>query len=552
MRPFGLLARSLNFWKTFVPAERAGISFRSEMAITGTPPTARPIPAALNKPPKQPGDPWELPYLLYRVGLPIPGDEAPARSPAALKAEWKKLVTPDPTPNVSDDLVMNWKALANRAFLEELDSFPGMSCGEPPAASLVDTHMLDLHEDRAGVLGLTPFYKVLASDDVTLAGGKPVGLLWSDKTFRFDNTDLVLLISAFPGGRALNGTGYIAVSTDSGNPYVAVDPVPGKNSYTLSTVIVPTDVSVDRCRTAAHELSHSFGLNDEYVERNARYPGTEADLKDANVQTETDAQIQDPAQPPHPPALILSGDQIKWNWHRIEAAAVVNGVIAAAGAGNFRIPVMPDITFRFAKDETVLLRLREWGKFLGKKPKVSPVLQVFANPTEPGAVIVKPGPGVAVTLAELQKFKDGSLLFRPKAAPASVLSAAYPFAEMVPKNVKDAITANHKPLTVVPCVLDKNNTQIPILDAGSAADVRTPVAGIPAGFASKPRIIGLYAGGVLYSCGIFHPAGQCMMREDHEDGAEFCAVCRYIMVDLIDPSMHAEIDADYDEVYPQK
>lgn len=53
-RPFNLLTGSMNFWKTFVAADLTGISFRSEMAITGIHPYARPIPAALNNPPDHP------------------------------------------------------------------------------------------------------------------------------------------------------------------------------------------------------------------------------------------------------------------------------------------------------------------------------------------------------------------------------------------------------------------------------------------------------------------------------------------------------------------
>ncbi len=548
-RPFNLLTGSMYFWKTFFASEQTGISFRSEMAITDNHPRARPIPAALNQPPKNAWEPWELPYLLYKVGLPIPGDDAPARTPDVLREEWATLVTPDPTPNVSDDLVMDWKALSNRSFIEEQDGFPGMSYGSPPAANLSDTYSLDLHEDRAGIDGLTAFYKVLASDDGELTGHRPIGRLWAEKTFRFDNTDTVLLISSYPSGRAVNGQGYIALSTRSANAYIPVDAVPGKNACKLSPFSVPTDVSDDSCRTAAHELAHSFGANDEYVENNGPYTGTAADLMDANVQVETDAQITDPA---NPTKKVLSGDQIKWNWHRIEAAAVVNGLITPAGPDNFRVPVVPDISFRFKKDDLVLLRDRKWGKPLGKQPNVSPVLQVVSDPTESGAVVVTPAPGSIVILPLALQFLPGSLLFRPKTAPASVLSAAYPFAEMVAKNVKDAISTNRKPLTVVPCVRDDDNTQVPILDAGDAADPRTPVVGIPAGFASKPRIVGLYAGGVLYSCGIFHPAGQCMMREDHEEHAEFCAVCCYIIVDMIDPAMHSDIDLLYDEIYPQR
>ena len=41
-----------------------------------------------------------------------------------------------------------------------------------------------------------------------------------------------------------------------------------------------------------------------------------------------------------------------------------------------------------------------------------------------------------------------------------------------------------------------------------------------------------------------------MMRNDHVDTVEFCAVCRYVMVDLSIRSSTSEIDLDYDDIYP--
>ena len=31
---------------------------------------------------------------------------------------------------------------------------------------------------------------------------------------------------------------------------------------------------------------------------------------------------------------------------------------------------------------------------------------------------------------------------------------------------------------------------------------------------------------------------------------KFCPVCRYALVDFIDPTMHGEIDRDYERIYP--
>ena len=554
-RPFDLLSARMNFWQAFYAADQVGISFRSEMYISDDDEAAMAIPAVA-KPPAT--GQWSLAQLLYAVGLPIPGDDG--KDPGALTNEWTQLLQVDPAPHINTVLVGRWQQLAKRAFLEERDGFPGMSYGAPPAASLTDTTMLNLHEDRAGVEGLVPFYSVLASDDVTLGDGRAIGVLWAEDTFRFHNRTLVVLISSFPGGRGLNSHvtingdvfGYIAVSTKGGNAEIPVQKVDGKNSYTLNLDAVPTDVEADRSRTVAHELGHSFGLGDEYEDFDKPFPRPHANPAHANLQTEADTQIQDPNDATK---RIITGDQIPWIWHRITAAAVVDvGTIGNAGAGQFRIPVVPDVSFRFAQGDTVLLRRRTWGEPLHKlvpnnvPPDLSPALVVAEQP-DTDAIVVSAAPGVNVTLADLQTFPDGSLIYAPKPAAPAVLSATYLFAELVAKNIKDAITSNQKPLTEVPCVFDGAEWQIPIL---SDFEGRTPVAGVSQdAFLDMVKIVGLYSGGAQFSCGIFHPTGRCMMRNDHEDQAEFCAVCRYIMVDLIAPEFHSDIDADYDTIYGQ-
>jgi hypothetical protein len=77
---------------------------------------------------------------------------------------------------------------------------------------------------------------------------------------------------------------------------------------------------------------------------------------------------------------------------------------------------------------------------------------------------------------------------------------------------------------------------------------------------SDPRIVGLFDGGSELYCGIYHPTGNCMMRafqkdKDVDAGRSvlntFCPICRYIVVDLIDPAMHAKMNDDYEKIYPK-
>ena len=361
--------------------------------------------------------------------------------------------------------------------------------------------------------------------------------------FRFRNADFVVIVSALRGGRAANtsasGGRYVVLGCGTDEVF-PVKAVPGLNAVALDLPAAPASVEANVARTLAHELGHSLGLGDEYVEFDE--PFSEVGRRPfANLQRESDAQVPDPADPDK---RFLHGNEIQWNWHRIVAAAVVNGDITPGLAlDEFRIPVSPDVSFRFSVGDVVRLRARAWGQPLSKLGRfdVSSDLTIIARP-EPDAIVVR-----AVGLISAQLFPPGSLLYRPKPAPSSVLSPLYPYAEMVAKNIKDAITLNKKPLVDVPG--PNNRPQLPAVDF---EDGRTPVAGLHIEPEDLPRIVGLYAGGGTFVSGIFHPTGQCMMRNSHDAHSEFCAVCRYVIVDLVAPEFHPEIDADYDKVYPQR
>ena len=555
VKPYNVLSGRMNFWKLFIPADDAGISVRGEVTTyqrtdaSGTHTFAQPVPAVA-RPPADPPAPkppiqWQLPHLLYAAGLPFPGDETPARTPATLKIEWGKLLQHDPTPNLTgDDVVNAWKKLARRTLVEDRNDFPGLSLGFGPTSSERDTSFIRLHPERVGLVLLQEVLATLGSDDMTLSDGRRVGVLWHENTFRFDNRNFLVLISALPGGRAGNqptGIGRFVALNSANATEFRVKSVPGSNAFALDVDTVPTDAQADIARTFGHELGHSLGLGDEYVEVPLAFNRPSADPTHANLESQSDAQIPDPNDATK---KILSGDQISWVWHRIVAAAVVNGAITPdVGLDTFRIPVEPDVSFRFAKDDQLLLRLRTWGQPLHKygPTDISGTLIVIESP-QPDSILVRS----TTTALSAQRFPAGSLLYKAKPAPASVLSIAYPFAEMVAKNIKEAISANRRALVEIPG--DNRLPQIPAVDT---EDGRTPVDNIKIDPDDLPRIVGLYAGGDTFISGIFHPTGQCMMRNDDDAKAEFCAVCRYVMVDMIAPEFHPEIDTDYDKIYPQ-
>ena len=162
IRPYDLLSTSMNFWKVFWPANTLGISVRSEVYVfpEGGRTWAVVLPA-LERPPVS--GKWKLHHLLYAAGLPVPADvERPA---AAIRADWDAVLETGSWPANVAELIGSWKFVGNRGFIEELDAFPGMSYGTPPAAASDGQHELDLHDERGGTRALRAFFNTLRAEN---------------------------------------------------------------------------------------------------------------------------------------------------------------------------------------------------------------------------------------------------------------------------------------------------------------------------------------------------------------------------------------------------
>jgi hypothetical protein len=108
------------------------------------------------------------------------------------------------------------------------------------------------------------------------------------------------------------------------------------------------------------------------------------------------------------------------------------------------------------------------------------------------------------------------------------------------------LSTTDRPLNVQPdepyvCVIDESAVQnprnLPVLPTQKPC--------------YEPLIIGLYDGGRRFHCNVFHPGGICMMRNRSEGGEHrrFCHVCRYVLVEMIDPTKHGDLDAVYFKEY---
>ncbi len=177
---------------------------------------------------------------------------------------------------------------------------------------------------------------------------------------------------------------------------------------------------------------------------------------------------------------------------------------------------------------------------------LSPLLTVKSiNATQNQLVLTIPA---GVTLMEyLTTFapNDAILVYRPMDVPEGRRAADYPHYELIAQDV-----LNH--LLVKPFAFNTNNDQKEIIENTSNSNI-SPLL-VPCCSKRKKEIIGLYAGGARHHGGIYHPAAQCMMRRGLIDGEfiELCAVCRYTLVNLIDPMQFEAFDEDYmkRKIYP--
>ena len=375
-----------------------------------------------------------------------------------------------------------------------------MSFGGPPVArSLTGTPLLGLHALRGGRGALSRLFSSMQSESNVQVGGGRIGVLWAGRPRRRDDTVYVLgdvvtvatapalnsarLFACVTPGRsaaaepAEYGTAADGVTIQDGgaafrairvafnnNPLlVVVSSFPAGRAVNIARTITsrsapgpgPTRSRSRRARWASFSISmrptsptmsplipagpsrtksvtHSaWGMNTSEADRS--FPGTEDDLDhDLNLQTETDTQVNGQIDALH----------IRWNWHRIRKAAVISAAITPVSPGAYKIPVVPGQAWQFHKDDTVLLRHRVPGEFLGAayvvNSQVSPALQIAVAPTSAAAndfLLVQAAAGATVTDAAMAAFLPGSIVFLPVPAPSSVRTAAYPYAEMIAKNI---------------------------------------------------------------------------------------------------------------------
>jgi hypothetical protein len=301
--------------------------------------------------------------------------------------------------------------------------------------------------------------------------------------------------------------------------------------------------------TVAHEMAHAFGLEDEYGEEKSPLPvdRIKFTLQDGNIQPELELETS-------PGSKKLDGDKIRWRWPRIKKAAVLIDppifISETDGQKEYIISLRFGHKNVFEDGDIVFLRQR-------------PLLKLPADPKQPQLNLAKASDALQIVGEQMleqvlvrdisgtldpSKFTAispfESILFMPVPPPGD--AAGEPYAELIAPVIRQHIKTSKAPLNrprTQGCFQDDSTTQ-QVLNLPSLSFSWSP----------SYRIVGAFDGGNTYYCGIYHPTGECIMRGKEHGSylkAEFCPVCRYLLVDRVAPQLHGVIDQEYADIYPE-
>ncbi len=380
-----------------------------------------------------------------------------------------------------------------------------------------------------------------------------IGQRWV--TGRADQSNVVLVcLSALWGGSVSVRRGQaVQAAVSLGRAWVA--PIrEAEYGLDLGYDAPPAVTSrLDLASLVAHELGHCWGLGDEYAEEGVQ----EASLGYANLNTR--AEVSDPG------TGRLDGSLVRWAWSRLRAAAVL-----AADPVPSQEPLDPgDSSWQPGR---VLL---EVGTLQADPFAVGDLVQVRTRPlldsatssehrvtaidrwAEVDAVELEPVAGSSDLLEPAGRvlFEAGSVLILPRTDGTGSVTGELP---VMHPAVREHLTATSNPLNARrhaqdnrPCD-ESDPREAPLL-----ARNLPPGLDLPKGVPSW-RLVGLVEGGGRLACGVYHPAGGCMMnsrmgrdgRRSQAVAIPYCPVCRYAIIDRLQPALHAAIDDLYDAIYP--
>ena len=370
----------------------------------------------------------------------------------------------------------------------------------------------------------------------TFAPFTPVGLTWvpDDTTFKPSRGLVVVLArdNLFGGANTDNST-FTSLSLDNSRTVAFTD---DKDNPLRRQRDAP-DVEPNRgylVDVAAHELGHSFNLLDENEVQGGDEPTDDADPTDFagdNVTRLSFLRLN-----PAPDRRFEPG---RVKWFEPLRARVSERLVAPSStvAGGLQIAIDPTHISQWVRakerNADVYLRNVRLGAPTGQQFPLAftedqylPALRIVSLNEKAGLLVLAGG---ALPVPPFPVFATGSLLFVPKVDKNTVLL------HLAQPGVLSFLGTTRLPL----------NKNTDFTTASEVDDHPVDIDGVRNPCKSE-RLIGIYEGAVHVAGGRYRPAGACKMRDQHS--GEFCFVCKWLIVNRVDPGLHSILDRLY---YPE-
>lgn len=556
--PFHILRDDINYWMAFEPSHENGltpgplVNKDGLMFMLDTGSATRPASLTFNQ-------------LVRLVGLPNQAlvDSTRPEADAILHAQFPTYNHAD----LEDDVFAYWQTWPGEGVPQARDSRYGLFAGTRPGdrfftagPNVADVtwyfpatpeHSL-LNDPRRSPPNVNRwdeiFYATLKSLRTRKGASDPnhvIGPRWARDG---DDQGLVVLLC--------NEEVYGAYASPQTYSAVAIDFKTAFSNVTLGGVTTSvvdhepdttgllTEVLVS---TVAHELGHQFFLGDEYEGKpglGALDPVVAGNIEVFDNLTTHFFLSRGTTLP------ALNPDLIKWNARfRIQKASRLAGPVTDGPGNNVLVPLAPGEGSRWRLGESVVLRTRNINLATNANSLFNryPLYRRHAFHQRVNRVEAVAGDVITV---------DGGKLTAGQAFPAGSTLA-------VPKPNKAGTDAL---LVVLPGVRTFINGPPARAVVGKAGQCAIPVfrfsfpptiSGITLTADDRPRIIGLFEGGGEWNCNVYRSAPVCKMRlhiflpTEAADARvprshfRFCFVCRYSIVNEVNPRRHPDLDLLY-------
>lgn len=335
--------------------------------------------------------------------------------------------------------------------------------------------------------------------------------------------------------------------------------------------------------TFVHEWGHSFNLGDEYEDIAEHAPSSTHHWAD-NLMYLAELRSSNSASP-SPLPYNFDVNKIKWaklprmeKAHKIIQDAEIIPVTSTPGTYSISIKVSGtpnwidvgkplQIMIYLPSTDNNLKQLRPFPLILRNLKYLSTnganvnlriadeaVDGIENFPKSSAGTINLPGPNSSTYYF----IPSGSVFYQPKRLPPDPNEFLYIMDQLVIDYIdhSDLPLDNHDN-TTCDIAVDQNSSP----ESPPTGLISSLVSGTDGGvggttYSYSDKIIGIYEGGGHYTCNVFRPAGHCKMRTQweqrelinvvpHKGESAFCPVCKYLIVNRINPSKHVEMDEDY-------